>query len=77
MQKIGILIETKDGEIKKANFGVITAARGENRDLYAFFLDAMGEDHKNRLHPQRTIRQHAKKIHRQGRISCGFLPVWG
>ena len=49
MQKIGILIETKDGEIKKANFGVITAARGEDRDLYAFLLDAMGEDHKNRL----------------------------
>jgi len=49
MQKIGILIETKDGEIKKANFGVITAARGEDRDLYAFLLDAMGEDHKNLL----------------------------
>ncbi len=43
------MIETKDGEIKKANFGVITAARGEDRDLYAFFLDAMGEDHKNLL----------------------------
>jgi len=49
MQKIGILIETKNGEIKKTNFGVITAARGDNRELYAFLLDEIRGDQKELL----------------------------
>ena len=46
MQKIGILIETKNGEIKKTNFGVITAARGDDRELYAFLLEIPSVDQK-------------------------------
>lgn len=49
MQKIGILIAYKNGEIKKTNFGVITAARGDGRELYAFLLETLTEDQKNVL----------------------------
>ena len=49
MQKIGILIETKNGEIKKSNFGVITAARGDDRELYALLLDDIRDDQKELL----------------------------
>ncbi|MGB5750737.1 MAG: electron transfer flavoprotein subunit alpha/FixB family protein [Desulfobacterales bacterium] len=49
MKKVGILIETKDREIKKTNFGVITAARGDGRELYAFLLDTLSEDQRNML----------------------------
>jgi electron transfer flavoprotein alpha subunit len=49
MQKIGILIETKNGEIKKTNFGVITAARGNGMEVFAFLLEALSEDQKNML----------------------------
>jgi electron transfer flavoprotein alpha subunit len=49
MQKIGVLIETKDGEIKKANYGVITAARSNACELYAFLLDGIGETVKDSL----------------------------
>ena len=46
MQNIGIMIETRNGEIKKTNFGVITAARGDGRELYAFLLDTLPDDQK-------------------------------
>ena len=49
MQKIGVLIETKDGEVKKANYGVITAARSNGCELYAFLLDGSGEAVKDSL----------------------------
>jgi electron transfer flavoprotein alpha subunit len=49
MQKVGILIEAKNGEIKKTNFGVITAARGDGRELYAFLLDTMSDNQKKVL----------------------------
>lgn len=49
MQKIGILVETKKGAIKKTNFGVITAARGDGRELYAFLLESLSEDQKELL----------------------------
>ena len=49
MQNVGILIETKNGEIKKTNFGVITAARGDGRELYAFLLDEIRDDQKDVL----------------------------
>ena len=49
MEPIGILIETKDGVIKKANFGMIRSARGEGRRLFAIILDGDGEAFKNEL----------------------------
>jgi electron transfer flavoprotein alpha subunit len=49
MQKIGILLETKDGALKKTNFGVITAARGDGHELYGFLVDGSGADHKTEL----------------------------
>ena len=49
MRKIGILLETKDGVLKKTNFGVITAARGDGHELYGFLLDGSGADYKAAL----------------------------
>jgi electron transfer flavoprotein alpha subunit len=49
VEKIAILIETKNGEIKKSNFGVITAAHGNVHELYAFLIDGSGSDHKAAL----------------------------
>ncbi|MBW2591980.1 MAG: electron transfer flavoprotein subunit alpha/FixB family protein [Deltaproteobacteria bacterium] len=49
MEKIGILIETNNGEIKTTNFGVITAAQGNGNELYAFVLDIAGDDCRERL----------------------------
>jgi len=49
MEKIGILIEIKDGEIKKANYGVITGAWGNDHELYALVLDGRGAGHRDDL----------------------------
>jgi electron transfer flavoprotein alpha subunit len=49
MRKIGILLETKDGALKKTNFGVITAARGADHELYGFLVGGSGADHKTAL----------------------------
>jgi len=49
VEKIGIIIETKNGEVKKTNFGVITAAHGNDHELYAFLLDGSGNDQKAAL----------------------------
>lgn len=49
MEKVAILIETQNGEIKKSNFGVITAARADDQALYAFLVDDSGIDHKAAL----------------------------
>ena len=49
MQKIGLLIETRNGEIKRTNFGVMTAARGAGREIYAFLLEPLSEDQKSTL----------------------------
>jgi electron transfer flavoprotein alpha subunit len=49
MRKIGILIETKEGALKKTNFGVITAARDDGHELYGFLVDGSGADHKAAL----------------------------
>lgn len=49
MQTVAILIEAKNGEIKKTNFGVITAARGVDRELYAFLLNDIRDDQKDGL----------------------------
>jgi electron transfer flavoprotein alpha subunit len=39
MEKIGILIELKDGNIKKTNLGVITLARRQGSELFALILN--------------------------------------
>jgi electron transfer flavoprotein alpha subunit len=49
MRKIGILLETKDGALKKTNFGVITAARADGHKLYGFLVGGSGADHKTAL----------------------------
>jgi len=43
-KKIGILIEFESGKIKKANYGVITAARTAGHELFALVTDADGMD---------------------------------
>ena len=49
MEKIAILIELKEGEIKNANCGVITAGRGDDHELYALVLDGSGAAYKDEL----------------------------
>ena len=49
MEKVAILIETKNGAIKKSNFGVITAAHGDDHELYALLIDGSENDHKTAL----------------------------
>jgi electron transfer flavoprotein alpha subunit len=49
MDKIGILIDIQDEEIKKTNFGVITLARGDARELCALVLNGQAELHRTRL----------------------------
>jgi hypothetical protein len=49
MIPIGLLIEFKDGRIKEANFGLATAAHGENRQLVALVVDAPAEDAQKAL----------------------------
>lgn len=40
MKNIGIIIETDNGKIKEANFGMITMARANDMQLFAFVMDA-------------------------------------
>ena len=50
MSNIGVLIETGDDGVKEANFGVITAARGDgSHEIYAFVLGAAAESSKSIL----------------------------
>ena len=50
MSNIGVLIETGDDGVKEANFGVITAARGDgSHEIYAFVLGAAAESFKSIL----------------------------
>jgi electron transfer flavoprotein alpha subunit len=49
MKKVGILIELKDDEIKKANYGVITLAREQGCELYALVLNGNAAAHKEQL----------------------------
>ncbi len=48
-EKIGVLIEIKDGEIKKSNYGLITAARGRDHELFALLLEGSGNEYKDQL----------------------------
>jgi electron transfer flavoprotein alpha subunit len=48
MTNIGVLIETDDNGVKEANFGVMTAARGDgSSEIYAFVLNAPTGDYKS------------------------------
>jgi electron transfer flavoprotein alpha subunit len=49
MEKIGILIETNEGFVKTAMYGVITAAQGPERELYGLVLNGRGSEYKNNL----------------------------
>ena len=49
MKKVGILIEVKDDEIKKTNYGVITLARQQGCELYALVLNSNATVFKDRL----------------------------
>jgi electron transfer flavoprotein alpha subunit len=49
MQKVGILIEIKDDEIKKTNYGVITLAREQGCELYALVLNGKAAACKEQL----------------------------
>jgi len=40
MKNIGIIIETDKGKIKETNFGMITLARADESQLFAFVMDA-------------------------------------
>ncbi len=48
-KKIGILVEFENGVIKKANYGVITAAREAGNELYALVTEAEGIDCQEQL----------------------------
>jgi electron transfer flavoprotein alpha subunit len=49
MEKVGILIELKDGNIKKTNFGVITLARQPGCELYALVLNGDAAAYQEQL----------------------------
>ena len=50
MSKVGILIETGEGVVKEANFGVITAGRGAgDNEILAFILDGGADGYKDVL----------------------------
>ena len=49
MEKIGILIDVQDEEIKRTNYGLITLARGDARELYAFVLNGKAQQYKVQL----------------------------
>ncbi|MEW6261769.1 MAG: electron transfer flavoprotein subunit alpha/FixB family protein [Thermodesulfobacteriota bacterium] len=47
--RVGIIIEVKDGRLKKANYEVITVCRGDGRELYALLFDGAGALYKKPL----------------------------
>ena len=49
MPRIGVFIETREGRIKPAMSGVITAARGPNHELYGLVLDGRAAGYKAQL----------------------------
>jgi electron transfer flavoprotein alpha subunit len=67
MQKTGVIVETKDGEVKKANNSIITAARNPGSEIYAFLLNGGGEAVKESLQ--------AYGVHRIVEISAETGPL--
>jgi electron transfer flavoprotein alpha subunit len=51
MEKIGLLIESKDGRVKKANFSLATLARGADKSLCAFVVNASAAEARSALAP--------------------------
>ncbi|RLC01292.1 MAG: hypothetical protein DRH34_09385 [Deltaproteobacteria bacterium] len=49
MKNIGIIIELDNGKIKETNFGMITLARADKSQLFAFVMDADTRDLKQEL----------------------------
>ena len=49
MKNIGIIIELDNGKIKETNFGMITLARADESQLFAFVMDADTRDLKQEL----------------------------
>jgi len=52
MKKIGLLIEIKNGELKPANLGLITAAHGEDHQLIAILMNPVP------VHTQEKLAQY-------------------
>ncbi len=44
MKKIGLLIELKDGLLKPANLGMITAAVKDGHELFAILIETVAPD---------------------------------
>jgi electron transfer flavoprotein alpha subunit len=49
MPAVGVFIETRDGRVKPAMNGVITACRGPGHELYGLVLDGRAADYKEPL----------------------------
>ncbi|MBF0574248.1 MAG: electron transfer flavoprotein subunit alpha/FixB family protein [Desulfamplus sp.] len=49
MKKIAVIIETKDGVIKEANYGMIACAAKNESPLYAFIINENGDKFKEEL----------------------------
>jgi electron transfer flavoprotein alpha subunit len=49
MHTIGLLIEFREGRVKEANFGMATAARGDDRQIIALAVDASAGDARSAL----------------------------
>jgi electron transfer flavoprotein alpha subunit len=50
MTKIGVLVETKDGEVRKTTFGILTAARqNPEAEVYALLLNSDAERYRGFL----------------------------
>ncbi|MCK5835646.1 MAG: electron transfer flavoprotein subunit alpha/FixB family protein, partial [Desulfobacula sp.] len=49
MKKIGIIIEVENGHIKETNYGVISLARQDEAQIYAFILANVDDDINNRV----------------------------
>jgi electron transfer flavoprotein alpha subunit len=67
MDNIGILIEINGGEIKKVNYGMITAARSSDNELYALILDGRGDAYKNKLQAY-GVQKIINIVQEQGRL---------
>ena len=75
VDRIGILIDLKAGRVKDVNFGMITAARGNGRELWAIVIDGSGGELKEALE---TYGIHKIIDISLGDNTCEWHPaVWG
>ena len=70
MNKIALYIELKDGQIKPANFGMISAAsKNQETELYAIILSGEADEHQDVLEEhgvQKIVHIPTDKIQKQG-----------